>query len=615
MTDDAASTDPTRPSRPRILVEALPYIRRFWGQVVVVKYGGNALAGAGRRRTGRRRQSPSRSASFAEDIVLMRSVGMRPVVVHGGGPQIGELMARLGKVPEFRDGLRVTDAETLDIARMVLVGKVNRDIVSAINVHGPLAVGLSGEDAGLIEATQRDARARLRRRRGARQPVDPRAAPRRGPDPGRGDHRQRRDRAGLQHQRRHRRRAPSPKPLGAEKLIYLTDVEGLRRDRDDAVDADLGRRRRRARAALLADGTRRRRHDPEGRRRACTPCAAASAGPTSSTAGCRTSCLLETVHRPRSRNDGEHHDRDPTHRLMTHLPAPAGHLRAGRGQPAVGRRGPASTSTSCRAWPSPRSATPTRRWPTRSPTQARTLLHVSNLFGTVPQREVAATLDRLLGGGGRVFFCNCGAEANECAIKLARKWGGHGKFGVVSAYGSFHGRTLATLHATGQPAKHEPFQPLPEGFRHVAWDDVDALRSGHRPVGRRRPARAGAGRGRRATRPTAEYFQAVRRLCDERGLLFMVDEVQTGLGRTGRWFGFQHLGVRPDVVTMAKALGNGVPIGACWARDDVAAAFVPGDHATTFGGQPLAAAAARAVLAVMEAEDVPARAAGRAATI
>jgi acetylglutamate kinase len=127
-----------------ILVEALPYIRRFWGQTVVIKYGGNAMAAAD--------GEVDPLASFATDIVLMRSVGMRPVVVHGGGPQIGDLMTRLGKVPEFVDGLRVTDAETLDIARMVLVGKVNRDIVSAINVHGPLAVGVSGEDAGLISA-------------------------------------------------------------------------------------------------------------------------------------------------------------------------------------------------------------------------------------------------------------------------------------------------------------------------------------------------------------------------------------------------------------------------------------------------------------------------------
>ena len=133
--------------RPRekagVLAEALPYIRRFWGRVVVVKYGGNAM------------EDPALAQLFAQDVVLMRSVGMRPVVVHGGGPQIGDLMSRLGKEPEFRQGLRVTDAETLDIARMVLVGKVNRDIVSEINVHGPLAVGLSGEDAGLITASRR----------------------------------------------------------------------------------------------------------------------------------------------------------------------------------------------------------------------------------------------------------------------------------------------------------------------------------------------------------------------------------------------------------------------------------------------------------------------------
>ena len=239
--------------------------------------------------------------------------------------------------------------------------------------------------------------------------------------------------------------------------------------------------------------------------------------------------------------------------------------------------------------------------------QSRTLLHVSNLYGTAVGPGVAATLDRLLGGGGKIFFANSGAEANECAIKLARKWGGRGKHVVVSAFGSFHGRTLVTLHATGQPAKHEAFQPLPEGFRHVAWDDLDELERAIDPTVAAVLLEPVQGEG--GVQPaTAEYFQGVRRICDERGVLFMVDEVQTGLGRTGEWFGFQHFGVRPDVVTMAKALGNGVPIGACWARDDVAAAFEPGDHATTFGGQPLATSAARAVLAVMEAEDVPARA-------
>jgi len=233
--------------------------------------------------------------------------------------------------------------------------------------------------------------------------------------------------------------------------------------------------------------------------------------------------------------------------------------------------------------------------------------HVSNLFGTTIGPEVAATLDRLIGGGGRVFFCNSGAEANECAIKLARKWGGRGRHVVVSALGSFHGRTLATLHATGQPAKHEAFQPLPEGFRHVTWNDLGELERALDPTVAAVLLEPVQGEG--GVNPaTADYFAGVRRLCDERGILFMVDEVQTGLGRTGRWFAHQHFDVVPDVVTMAKALGNGVPIGACWARADVAGVFEPGDHATTYGGQPLAAAAARAVLATMEAEDVPARA-------
>jgi acetylornithine/succinyldiaminopimelate/putrescine aminotransferase len=211
-----------------------------------------------------------------------------------------------------------------------------------------------------------------------------------------------------------------------------------------------------------------------------------------------------------------------------------------------------------------------------------------------------------------VFFCNSGAEANECAIKLARKWGGYGRYGVISAYGSFHGRTLATLHATGQPAKHEAFQPLPEGFRHVAWDDLDALEAAIDPSVAAVLLEPVQGEG-GINAATAEYFAGVRALCDERNLLFMVDEVQTGLGRCGSWFAFQRLDfqrrpIRPDVVTMAKALGNGMPIGACWATAEVADAFRPGDHATTFGGQPLATAAARATLQVMEAQDVPGRA-------
>jgi len=248
--------------------------------------------------------------------------------------------------------------------------------------------------------------------------------------------------------------------------------------------------------------------------------------------------------------------------------------------------------------------------------QAGTLLHVSNLFGSKLNEEVASLIDQLVGDGtapgGKVFFANSGAEANECAIKLARRFGGRGRFVVVSAYGSFHGRTLATLHATGQPSRHELFAPLPEGFRHVAFGDVDAMGNAADP-------RVVAGvlleviEGEGGVIPAPPgYVRAVREICDARGILLMIDEIQTGLGRTGRWFAFQDEGVVPDVVTCAKALGNGMPVGACWARAEIADVFAPGDHGSTFGGQPLAMSAAKATLQTMMSLDAPslARAAG-----
>lgn len=246
--------------------------------------------------------------------------------------------------------------------------------------------------------------------------------------------------------------------------------------------------------------------------------------------------------------------------------------------------------------------------------QARRLQHVSNLFGNELNEPLAATIDELMGGGGKVFFANSGAESNECAIKLARRFGGRGRHVVVSAYGSFHGRTLATLHATGQPEKHEVFQPLPDGFRHVPWNDIAALEGSLDDSVAAILLETVQGEG--GVNPIdADYLMAARRFCDERGILLMIDEVQTGLGRCGAWFAHQTYGVRPDVVTMAKALGNGMPIGACWARAEVADVFEPGDHATTFGGQPLAARAATAVLEVMRNEDVPARALGAGARL
>ena len=246
--------------------------------------------------------------------------------------------------------------------------------------------------------------------------------------------------------------------------------------------------------------------------------------------------------------------------------------------------------------------------------QAGELMHVSNFFANPGATKAAVQLDALLGGGGQVFFCNSGAEANEAAIKLARKFGGRGRYGVVSAYGSFHGRTLAALAATGQPAKHEPFQPMPEGFRHVPFGDVAALEAAIDPTVSAVLLEPIQGEGGVIPAPDG-YLAAVRALCDERGLLMIMDEVQTGLGRTGAWWGFEHDGVKPDAVCSAKALGNGMPIGALWARKEVASVFQPGDHGSTYSGTAIATAAASATMTELARIDAPQLAATQGAKL
>ena len=229
--------------------------------------------------------------------------------------------------------------------------------------------------------------------------------------------------------------------------------------------------------------------------------------------------------------------------------------------------------------------------------QAGELVHVSNLYYTRPSIELA----ELLTGnsfGERIFLANSGAEANEAAIKLARIHSGEGRYQVISLAGSFHGRTLATVAATGQPKFHKGFEPLPEGFLHAPFGDLAALEkliSGATCAILCEPLQGEGG-----VRPLdREYLAGIRALCDKHGLLLMFDEIQTGLGRTGTFFAYEQLGVTPDILTMAKALGNGLPIGAMMTRAEIAASFTPGTHASTFGGNPVASAAAVATLKIM----------------
>ena len=237
--------------------------------------------------------------------------------------------------------------------------------------------------------------------------------------------------------------------------------------------------------------------------------------------------------------------------------------------------------------------------------QANTLLHVSNFFANPVATQTALMVDKLLStacgedaGYGQVFFCNSGAEANEAGIKLARKFGGRGKHVVVSALGSFHGRTLAALAATGQPEKHEPFAPMPEGFRHVVFNDIESLEAALDDSVAAVLLETIQGEG-GVVPASVEYLQAARKMCTDRGILLMVDEVQTGFARTGKWFGFEHAEIKPDVVMLAKAMGNGMPIGALWASQKIASVFKPGDHGSTYSGTALATAAARATMQLM----------------
>ena len=230
--------------------------------------------------------------------------------------------------------------------------------------------------------------------------------------------------------------------------------------------------------------------------------------------------------------------------------------------------------------------------------QAQRLLHVSNLYHIEPQIRLAKLLVEH-SFADKVFFCNSGAEANEAAIKLARKYAkdniGPDRYEIITAIGSFHGRTLGALTATGQEKFHKGFEPLCPGFRYVAFDDLDAIRNA---VNKKtcaimlEPIQGEMG----VRMPGEDYLKGVREICDKEGILLILDEVQTGMGRTGKLFAYEHYGIQPDIMSLAKGLGGGVAIGAMLATRAVAAAFQPGSHAATFGGNPLACAAAVATI-------------------
>ena len=233
--------------------------------------------------------------------------------------------------------------------------------------------------------------------------------------------------------------------------------------------------------------------------------------------------------------------------------------------------------------------------------QVSLLSHVSNFYAHPNAIELAEKLTALTGDkSAKVFFCQSGAEANEAAFKLSRRTG---KMRVVAAQGAFHGRTMGALSLTGQPSKREPFLPLIKGVKHVPFGDIDAMR---KAVNKKtamviiEPIMGEAG----VIVPPADYLQELRKLCDQNGTLLVIDAVQTGMGRTGDWFGYEYSGITPDVITVAKGLGGGLPLGAMIALGKAAELFQPGDHGSTFGGNPVTTAAGLAAIEFIESKDI-----------
>ncbi len=724
------------------LIEALPWLHRFHGQTVVIKYGGHAMSDGALR------------AAFAQDVVFLWYAGLRPVVVHGGGPQISAHLDRLGMASTFEAGLRVTTPETMDVVRMVLTGQVNRDVVGLINRHGPFAVGMSGEDANLFTAARRPAivdgepvdlgmvgdietvrpgviRALLD---DGRIPVISSVARGTGGE--------------VYNVNADTAAAALAAALGAAKLVVLTDVAGLykawpasghvigqltatalegmlpgltagmipkmeaclRAVRDGVPQAHVldGRL---PHAVLLEiftdsgigtmvvpDDTPSPPDDPPpppgslNDPRIDTPAADAMASirgsttpegpqspdrhrqdrPASRAGQARTRTQWR---RSEDRRPQEVHDpridalADPTVTIPgsdTHLtatipgstsakdqypvvanmkntltPEISGYFRAGElvATELMQKRFEAALMPNygippvalvrgegCRVWDAdgreyldliagiavsalghghPAITEAVSR-------QVTAIAHTSNLFLHEGEVALAERLLALLGtegrrAEGRVFFTTSGTEANEAAFKLVRRLQGPGRPVFVAAEHGFHGRTMGALALTGKESIRTPFGPFGIDVRFVPYGDAEELRAATGPDCAAVFLEPCLGEGGVVPAPDG-YLRAARQACDSAGALLVIDEIQSGIGRSGVWFAHQHEGVRPDVLTLAKGLGGGLPIGACIGFGECGTAFRKGDHGSTFGGNPVACAAALAVLDTIERDGLLARA-------
>ncbi len=574
--------------RAEVLTQALPYIKRYVGKTVVIKYGGNAMV------------NEDLKQQVMEDIVLLWLIGVKVVLVHGGGPEISELMEKLGKKPEFVDGLRVTDKETVDIVQMVLAGKVNKSLVSLLEQNGGKAMGISGMDGRLIEAAQKDERlGYVGEITGVHiEPVtdlmDNGYIPvisTVGCDKDGNTYNINGDTAA----------AYVAGALKAERLIMMTDIAGILRDKDDPStlipEISIGEAEKLYREGVISGGMIPKvncciealRHGVEnvvimdGR----VPHAILMELLTDEGAG-----TMFTKARDLSVKEKDH---DYIADTYNRFPVVFSHGKGSRLWDESGKEyidmgsgiGVTSFGIADDIWQSAVSE------------QASRLQHTSNLYYTEPCATLAEKLCQRT-GMSKVFFSNSGAEANECAIKAARKYAAAKKgddcYTIVTLKNSFHGRTLSTLAATGQDHYHELYNPLTPGFVSIDANNIyelEAIGTKHKIAAIMIECIQGEG----GVVPIRKSFvNEVAEYAEKRDILLIVDEVQTGNGRTGKLYSYMNYGIKPDIVTTAKGLAGGLPLGATLLGEKVKDVFGHGDHGSTFGGNPVCCAAAISIL-------------------
>jgi acetylornithine/N-succinyldiaminopimelate aminotransferase len=567
------------------------------GGRVLIKFGGNALSGEGDL------------DRFAQDIASLSSSGFRPILVHGGGPEISQEMERRGLPVRKVAGLRVTDQAALDIADQVLT-RINREIVEALQRAGVKAVGMPGSQEGSVVACKMPP-VRTIDEHGQEVLVDLEMVGQVGAVEGRfiesvlsseavpviypicADPQGIRYNVNADTLAAHVARA-----IGAKEMVLVTDVPGLLTSGKELIPSVTLREI----DSLIASGT-----ITEGMVPKVDACRTALSygvrvvhiiggkephalarkllqgeriGTRVVSAGIDE--VKELDHRYLFQNYGRQDlcfERGEGEFLYDLAGRRYIDLVAGIAVNSLGYAHPAVVAAVCE--------------------QVARLTHVSNLYFVREQAEAAEALASIVPRPlGTTLFCNSGAEANEAALKLAVKATGRER--VVSTHNSFHGRTSSSLAATGQPKYRLGFEPLlSNAFDFIDYGRVEQLKSSIHANTAAFICEPIQGEG--GIIPAGqEFFHTARDLCDEKGALFIVDEVQTGMGRTGRWFGFQHYGVVPDIITLAKALGNGYPIGACMSTPEIAATFKPGMHGTTFGGNPLGCVVARTVIETMK---------------